>query len=129
MQSLMALLISVAMAVHAILGCCAHHEHPRGAEHTAIESHQFCHCSSHHTNGSEEKPVAPQDCDETNCVFVASKHSDSQAIDGHSLFSLTATLSFLDLGVQHHDFLRDTLDDVPYHEGTALRVWQCVWKI
>lgn len=95
----------------------------------ALDAHQACHCSHHHPADSGEEPDSPQDCDEANCVFVASKHSDSHIISWMSLTSLAALSSTLELGDQEVGFIRLALEDVPHLEGPALRVWQCVWVI
>jgi hypothetical protein len=130
MQTLVTLLLSVIMTAHAVLGCCAHHEHRNAMSHKALDAQHTCHCSDHQSTGSEKRPDAPQDCDEENCVFVASKHSDSQAIDWMSLFSLVAfSYSLNHLGDVDSEFIHLASEYVPYHEGSTLRVWQCVWVI
>jgi hypothetical protein len=129
MQLLVTLSISVALAVHAVLGCCAHHEHPVVAEYESLDTHQPCHCSGHHATDSEENSGSPPDCDEENCVFVSCQHSDFPTIDWAGLSCQSTISTLADLSDDHPGYSQFVCEDGPYLGGPPQRIWQCVWVI
>ena len=83
-QFVVTVLTTIALAVHALIGCCWHHEHQDAHE---CASHQFA--SEHHGHDSsmhdeEESEEHDSDnhsshCDRSRCVFVRSVESNSMA--------------------------------------------------
>ncbi len=70
MQTLIHILTAIAFAVHAVVGCCLHHEHVR-TETTSVQSH-CCHHHNHDHAPSEQPAEDSQHggpCDESLCTF------------------------------------------------------------
>jgi hypothetical protein len=77
MRLVVTFLVTAIMAVHAGLGCCAHHEHYDSPE-VACES---CHHGHNHHDAPADEHPASQNCDEEQCVFVGSRSVTSAAAD------------------------------------------------
>jgi hypothetical protein len=85
MRSIVSIVTAVAVSLHIVLGCCAHHAHGRsdgsGAGHRHDASEHAC--SHHHDHDDANTPGEPQaplfpphdDCHESHCdvVLIAAK--------------------------------------------------------
>jgi hypothetical protein len=129
MKLIVTLSITAIMTVHAVLGCCSHHEHHSAALPEGLNSHHACHDHHDHSCRPQDSPAAPQDCDEENCIFFASKHNTFQSLDLEGFCSALANSTLPELHFQGASFLRIAPADAIHPAGPALHIWQCVWVI
>jgi hypothetical protein len=129
MKLIVTVSITTAMVVHAVLGCCAHHEHQAVTLHDGLNVQHACHAHHEHQGESEEGPSVPVDCDEENCVFVTSKHNSYHTVDWAGFCILATVMPLQDHGFQQAAFTRIVPEDAPSPAGPARHVWQCVWVI
>jgi hypothetical protein len=75
MQRLLTLILSLNLALHAVLGCCWHHAHAEPA--TPDANHH--HCGHDHGpapgHDDHDRAPAPDNCDEGACLFVRGDQS------------------------------------------------------
>ncbi|MCA9035274.1 MAG: hypothetical protein KDA91_09095 [Planctomycetaceae bacterium] len=94
LHNIITILTTTAVALHAMLGCCAHHEHScnshaLGSEAVAVvESESHCPCHHHHDDDSttpdensdkhdgHQHNGPHEDCDEPDCSFVSVQPND-----------------------------------------------------
>lgn len=94
LHSIITILTTTAVALHALLGCCAHHDHSCAstalvAEPVAVvESESGCSCHHHHGDDSttadessdkhdgHQHHGSDDDCDEPSCSFVSVQPND-----------------------------------------------------
>lgn len=129
MKLLATLLITVVMVAHAVLGCCAHHEHHAAAAHESLSAHHDCEGDHHHSEAPGEPPCQPQDCDEGNCVFMASKHTDLQTLSFQVSCLPLALQKAPKLSSQDVSLACIASEDAIHPEGVRLRIWLCIWVI
>ena len=153
-HSIITILTTAAVALHAMLGCCAHHDHSCGESHglmAAVEqSDEDCshgHGHHHHHEDDDASPDAagndcdqqhrhdggrPHECDEGDCSFtVVQRTSDLELM-------LAFSMSCQTLGDAAHTDAMDSLvalsfaaespPDPFWDSGTARAVSQ-VWRL
>lgn len=85
MHTLLALATTCAVTLHALLGCCMHHEHAAGQD--VVSSSQpveVARCGHHHAHDEAENSDEPQGhehpaddpCEESDCQFVFTLRCD-----------------------------------------------------
>jgi hypothetical protein len=96
MHRLIRVLTAATLAVHLMVGCCAHHAHAcDGAVHspaaqaTATVDGQCAHSSD---GGADHTNHGPQNCQEGKCLCVASISSSGNTVAQSSLASVTPLL-------------------------------------
>jgi hypothetical protein len=105
MSRLFRILTAVVFAVHLMVGCCWHHAHACESEVDVHPAHEQC--ADSHDSGTNHSQHGPQDCQESQCSFVAavspSSHwlaQPSQACVG----VLTGQPSLVGAGSEQHCF-------------------------
>ncbi|QDV14844.1 hypothetical protein CA51_47540 [Rosistilla oblonga] len=101
-QNILTLSTTVAIVLHALLGCCVHHEHACASQEISAVSQSMDHCHGHHHDAgnrcndgqsdqqSQDAPHPP--CDEIDCSLI----SVVRNLDVSLLFSVTTWVPALD---------------------------------
>lgn len=109
MSRLLAGTVAATLLMHAIAGCCWHHEHVEQASHgdqasikpVVCGNHSHSRTHSHLQHGADEAPATPVDhhhdgdssCDSQDCQFVkAEVQQEHSPLDGPVMATVTESL-------------------------------------
>lgn len=106
MSRLIRILTAVVFTVHLLVGCCAHHAHACECQEGMQPAHGQCPDS--HEGKTDHSQHGPQDCQGSQCSFVASISPSSDAFVQPSQAFVTALFtdqtSLVDAGSEQHCF-------------------------
>lgn len=106
-HSILTLSTMVAVVLHALLGCCVHHEHACDSHAAPMVAHASDHghhnhhhdsdnsCSDESESSEEHAPHPP--CEEVECSFISS----ARDLDVSLLFSVTTWVPAIDYAAAH----------------------------
>lgn len=137
-RSSLTFVTTFAIALHALLGCCAHHHHSADGE-GVIHSHAFGsavvaghHCSGQHADDKHGDESDHEPCDEIDCQFVTSPRGDDMTLSHSSdLVISVASAVILEIAPSGVLSVRSRTDHPPnlHASPQSLRAQTQVWLI